>query len=331
MKHLHEKSSCCKGRIINYGHRRRQCVLCKKTWRRWKKKTGRKRKRVSQSLFLKYISNEISSLYALSKKEKRKSQDTLQREVRGGLKKFITATPWPQIPKGPLVAIADAMIINIDKKIYTFYFVLLRPVNGNTAIITPPCIQEGSECKDGWRDALQALTVLPSILALISDGNLGLVALGREYGWQVQKCHFHILAKIQGRRSRWIRSRHRDMGELLYLLVKNALTNPNEDRAAESILELGVLSQDIGSVQLRKYLRGFIKHYQDYRTYLHHPKLNLPTTSNSAESLISGLRNLYYKAHGFRTIESLKLWTHAFLKYKKTIACNGSLPTKFMR
>src|SRR3989344_587164 len=330
MKHLHEKSPCCWRRIINYGKRRRQCVRSKKTWRKWKKKKGRKRKRVSQALFLKYISNEISSLYALSKKQKRKSQDTLQREVRQGLKKFIATTPWPVLPEGPLVAVADAMMANINKKIYTFYFVLLRPVHSREAIITEPYIAEGNECKDGWRIALSGLPI-SSIKALVCDGNLGLVALGREHGWLVQKCHFHILAKIQGRRSRWMRSRHREVGELLYLLVKNALTNPNEDGAIESIIELGILSQDIASVQLKKYLRGFIKHYQGYRTHLHHPELNLPTTSNSAESLISGLRNLYYKAHGFRTIESLTLWTHAFLKYKKTIACNGSPPTELMR
>lgn len=337
MKYLHENSPCCHGRVIKFGKRRRQCVICRKTYRKWKKKRGRKKNRVSETLFLKYLKNEISTLYSLSK-SKNKNLDKLQRETRSGLRKFVEKNPWPQIPIDiPFIAVADAMMANISKKIYTFYFVLLRPVNDKEAIITEPLVREGTESKQGWSETFTRLekynknSNIPLkhvILALVYDGNMGLMGIAKENNWIIQRCHFHILAKIQGRRSRWLRSRHRELGELLFQLARNVLTNPNEKSVLKSLEEIKKIKEKTNSIQLKKILSGFIKYYKDYRNYLLFPELNMPTTSNSAESLIGGLRKLYNRAHGFRTIGSMTLWTHALLKYRKKIACNGHLPTK---
>lgn len=331
MKTLHAKSPCCRGRIIRYGRRRRQCVTCKKTWRIRGKRRGRKSKRISPNFFLKYLNREIPSLYILARIRKTKSEDRLKRELRYGLKKFLKHTPWPALPtRKPLIAIADAMAQTINKKIYTFYFILLRAIKDNKAVITKPYVKQGPESWLGWQEAFNQLSkaVLGSILALVSDGHSGLMSIAKQKKWIVQRCHFHLIAKIQGRRSRWIRSRHRELGERLYFLAKQVLTNPDERTIQGFLKELSIIKDYTSSRLLKTYLSGFIKYYKEYRTYLYRPELNLPVTSNSVEAIIGSIRKLCHRAHGFRTIESLILWVHALLKNKKFATCNGKLPTK---
>ncbi|MFC1615157.1 hypothetical protein ACFL22_01230, partial [Patescibacteria group bacterium] len=50
MKKIQTNSLCCGVKIHNYGERRRQCSKCKKTWRIYKKKTGRKKIRVTTNI-----------------------------------------------------------------------------------------------------------------------------------------------------------------------------------------------------------------------------------------------------------------------------------------
>ena len=333
MKTLHAKSPCCRGRIIRYGRRRRQCVTCKKTWRIREKRRGRKSKRVPPNFFLKYLNQEIPSLYVLARTKKTKSEDRLKRELRCGLKKFLRHTPWPILPTGkPLIAVADAMIQTINKKMYTFYFILLRTIEDNKAIIAKPYVKQGPESWLGWQEAFNQLPgpVLGSILALVSDGHTGLISAAKRNNWIIQRCHFHLIAKIQGRRSRWTRSRHREIGQRLYFLAREVLTNSDEKVIQKYLKELTIIEDYTSSRLLKTYLSGFIRYYKEYRTYLYHPELNLPTTSNSVESIIGSIRKLCHRAHGFRTIESLILWTHALLKNKKFATCNGKLPTKLM-
>jgi len=341
MKYLHAKSPCCHGKTIKYGGRRRQCVLCKKTWRIRKKKRGRNTKRKSLNLFLKYLKREIPSLYVLSRikqksksKNRKKSEDQLQREVKYGLNKFLNNNSWPKIPtRRKLITIADAMVETISKKTYAFYFILLKTVKSNKAIIVKPYIKLGNESWLGWQEAFYQLpeSVLTSIKALVGDGSSGLMSIAKRRKWIIQRCHFHLLARIQGRRSRWARSRHRELGERLYFLAKEIITNPDEAVINHCLKELEIIKTNTGSQILRKYLSGFIKNYKEYRTYLYYPELNLPLTSNTAESLISDIRNLFNRAHGFRTIHSSILWINALLKYKKFATCNGKLPTKLTR
>lgn len=331
MKTLHAKSPCCRGRTIRYGKRRRQCVTCKRTWRIRQKRKGRKSKRAPPNFFLKYLNREIPSLYVLARIRKTKSEDALKRELRYGLKKFLKNTPWPLLPTGKsLIAVADAMIQTINKRKYTFYFILLRTIEGNKATITKPYVKQGPESWLGWQEAFDQLpkAVLGLILALVSDGHRGLISIAKRKKWIIQRCHFHLIAKIQGRRSRWIRSRHRELGQRLYFLAREVLTNRDKKTIQKFLKELSIIKENTNSGQLKTYLSGFIKHYEEYRAYLYYPELNLPTTSNAAEALIGSIRKLCHRAHGFRTLESLTLWIHALLKNKKVATCNGKLPTK---
>ncbi|MFH1542879.1 MAG: hypothetical protein ABIE84_07325 [bacterium] len=132
MKTKQAKSSCCQGKIINFGRRRRQCVLCRKTWRIRRKKCGRKRKRVTSIFATKYIRHEIPSLYAMGKAIKKEGY--LKAHLRRSLDQLLLTTPWPEIPKQePLIVIADAMMRSINHEMYSIYVILLRSINSSEA------------------------------------------------------------------------------------------------------------------------------------------------------------------------------------------------------
>lgn len=326
MKNLHAKPPCCRKGVIRFGNRRRQCILCRKTWRVRKRKRGRKTKRVPQKLVTQYIDREIPTSYTFARICKRKSKDQRERAIRKSLKKFVQTTSWPILPHGePLIAVADAMLITVDRKIYTFYFILVRRILDNQAVIAEPYISEGTEWHGGWWEAFARLpeATIASICALVCDSHLGLQYVAKRRSWIIQQCNFHLIARVQGRRSRWVKGRHQKEGEYLYKLVKEVITKPDEEAILDAVREIWELSRTTGSRQLKTYLSGFTRKYWQYRSHLQYPQLHLPRTTNSVESLIGSIRKLCGRTHGFRTIESLTLWVHALLKKKKSVTCNG--------
>ncbi len=334
MKNLHAKSPCCRGVVIRFGNRRRQCTLCQHTWRIRKKKRGRKRQRVSRGLVQQYLNREIPTLYALARTKKGKSEQQRQRAMRKSVEAFVRRTPWPDLPsREPLIAVADAMIITIDHQVYIYYLILVRRIRENQAVIAPFSVGKGMESYQGWWEAFAKLPppTLGSIVALVCDSHLGLQFVGHHRGWIVQQCNFHLIARIQGRRSHGIHSRHRALGAYLYRLVTEALTNPDEEAILDHLREIWEIAQHTSSKNLKRYLVGFTRKYWEYRSYLQYPQLHLPRTTNAAESLVGSVRKLCARAHGFRTIGSFQLWVTALLKKKKIATCNGSVPTKLTR
>jgi hypothetical protein len=333
MKNLHVNSPCCLGSVIKFGNRRRQCTVCRKTWRIRKKKTGRKRKRVSSNLAIKYLNHEIPPIRILSR-IRHKSVDQYKLELKKSLLSFNAQTSWSPLPQNEtLVLVADAMRITISNKVYSLYVILVKNTLSSEAIITEPLIESGSESLLGWRKAFATLPTdtLRSVKALVCDGNGALVSIAKyDYSWALQRCHFHLIARIQGRRSSGWRSRHRKEGQVLYQTINDILTNPDENVIPNNIKRLQEIINNTGSQILRKALSGFIKHYRDYRTYIIRPELNLPRTSNSIESVMSTVRNLCYRTRGFNTLPSLTLWVHALLKLKRKTTCNGDSPTKLI-
>lgn len=330
MKTLHEN---CGGKVIKWSRRRRRCVSCSTTWSAWKRKRGRKRKRFPSMLAYKYLKREIPSLSVIAHKH-HLSKDHYQRTLQRSLQHFLRHTSWPTIPSGvPLVAIADAMMARVEKRIFTFYLILLRPHKKHRAIITAPYVKEGKESWQGWQEAFARLSpkALKAVVALVCDGHRGLYSVALHKKWLIQFCVFHIIAKIQGRRSRWTRSRHRQEGERFYQLLGVVLTNTSETKVLTALDGLANIREHTHSPQLKRYLSGLIRNRRLYRTYLLYPDLHLPRTSNSAEALIQIIRTLLNRAHGFRTVPALTRWVYALLKLKQTIACNGFSPTELTR
>lgn len=262
------------------------------------------------------------------------SKDQRQRRLARSGDRAQHTMPWSPLPsRRPLIAVADAVRIRVEKRIVTVYFIVIRRACASRAWIAEPYVQEGKESWQGWQEAFAALPepTRAAIVALVSDGHQGLVSVAHRHEWLLQRCHFHLIAKLQGRRSRWASSRHRLAGEYLYALVHEILTHPDETVAYRLRDELEAHCAALGKGQIQRYLWTFFREMTEYRTYLRHPTLHIPRTSNTAEALIAMIRRFLSHAHGFRTRASCVRWVTVLLKTQQTITCNGSAPTELLR
>ena len=326
MKTIHEKSPCCGVQIQRFGGRRRRCAGCGKTWTVWKRKRGRSKHRPSTTVLLKYFRHQYGSIrqYALSRQMKpRKIHARIQQTVRT----YITHTPWPEIPSGPLVVIADALWQPVGLDMYTIYFILFRSQYGTQAVVSKPWVALGTESHaKGWHDAFAQvpMEVQKRIVALVCDGIPELDHLAREQGWVLQRCHFHLLARFESYRSTGQKSFQRKRNQLIKQWLTTVLISSNPDQLHTALDNLNLTQQALpASKTFKSLLTGFLKHSAEYRSYLTSPDLHLPTTSNTAECLIGQVRRLQHQARGFRNLESFLLWLEAYLKYKRSIACRG--------
>lgn len=290
-----------------------------------RKRRGRNQKREPVSFLLRYLRHELPSLYALARLRK-VSDDRLGRRLSRSRNAFLRKTPWPKLPSlGSLILVADAMVCSMGGTWWTVYLMLLRRPNEVQATIAVPYWRVGAETQLGWREALGTIpeAVHNRIRAVVCDGHVGLVNYAKWERWIIQRCHFHLIAAIQGRRSKRRWSRHRAEGTQLSQLVHAVLTGPEGTALLPILTALEELGWDTRSPQLRRIIAGFVNHYQDYRSYLIYPELQLPRTTNAVESLIGMVHSLRHRARGFRSINSLQQWTAALIKHKRTMTCNG--------
>ena len=247
--------------------------------------------------------------------------------LRKTLKIFVDKTPWPPIPRGKLILVADALIEILRQRVWTIYFVLARPRDSNQAVILPPVLAAGTEnSQGGWEKAFQKLPLglKRNVLALICDGATTLVSCAKKQNWKIQRCHFHLRWRIANYVRLGPLSRHLKTGQEMVKLVEIILTSHDVKLVKRTVRELSRFRKTIASQGLKRVLSGLVKHYRDYRVYLDHPELNLPLTTNSVESLISQIRKLQYRARGFSSPESLFSWVVAFCKCQGWITCNGN-------
>lgn len=329
MNKKHEKSACCRAAIIKYGNKRRQCVRCLRTWSVWQKRRGRKKKRIDTNLVQIFLRREIASLVALAK-QRRCSEALVQKTLRNSRDAFIRTTAWFTIPAGNLILIADGVVEMVERQWHTVYLMLVRPVSGRDAVILPPLVLPGTETALGWRKAMDTIpvSVRHRILAIVCDGHRGLISEGFWRGWVIQRCHFHLLARIQSRRSRFRIARHQEEAGMIFKHAHVVLASMDEVAVTRALVALEDIGWQSTSPEIRKVLSGFVSQYRDYRSYLKRPHLHLPTTNNTAESLASIIADLKRRMRGFPTLRSFERWIIALLKFKKTIACNGFYPQK---
>jgi hypothetical protein len=315
MNKIHEKSPCCNASIRLFGERRRQCSVCKKTWRVWKKNRGRKRNRLAFDPLIRYFEKKLNN----SKLQKK----TLSARLRLILKKFNTDTPWPKIPDGPLIVVADGLIEYFGNKKYAIYFILIRSISDSKAFIFPPYMHSGGEID--WHKAFEKLPdeIFNRICVLVCDGHSGLTSLAQRHQWKLQRCHFHLLYRIGHCASFGHLNKTNGIGLKIKNLVQVVLYHKDPEAISLAIGALQEIRLGITSKAFKTVISGFLHHYQDYRTYLDYPQYFLPTTSNTAEVLNSQIRDLQYRARGFRTPKSLFSWITGFCKYRKFITCRG--------
>ena len=327
MKKYQAKSPCCLAKVNHFGSRRRQCIICKKTWRIRKKKTGRKRKKVSTDLVKSFFKHEIPSMAYISQK-KSVSDTCIQTTMTKSRDLLTKMTPWQNTPAGNLIMIADAVVEMIEGKWLTVYIMLVRNTSDSIAVILPPLILYGGESPQGWHGAFLSIdrAIMARIKAVVCDGHRGILLEAHDRNWIVQRCHFHLLARIQSRRSRFATARNKEEARKIFYHVQNVLKSGDEKEIRESLNLLEEIGWRSTSKEIRTVLNGFRTNYKDYRSYLTSPELNLPTTSNAAESLASMIGYLKIRMRGFPTMNSFVKWIIALLKFRQTIQCNKYQP-----
>lgn len=318
MNKIHEKSLCCGAVIYRFGQRRRQCSGCRKTWRVWQRKRGRNERRIKTEILLRYFHGDLpwTSL----------DRHTRAARLRKILYVFNEKTPWHPVPDGPLIAIADGLVEYFNGKKYTLYLILLRSVSSHQAVILPPYLKIGTESGFGWYEALIKLPkkVHERIIALVCDGHTGLISVGQRFSWLVQRCHFHLLSRIEHCMSFGPRGKNIKLAIKLKKLTQCVLYR-NDHEVIDALNQLAAIKPTITSSAFRTVISGLLKHYRDYRRYLEFPLYCLPTTSNSAEHLVGLIRDLQYRAKGFRTSTSFMAWATGLCKHKKTITCRPKI------
>ncbi len=241
--------------------------------------------------------------------------------------RFLGQTSWAKCPKGdsPLIAVVDALIFKWLGCYHTCYLILIRRPEDCQAVITPFWLESGKETQSGWRQALEQLPAATKarLKAVVGDGHRGPINWAKQHRLLIQRCHFHLLAAILGRRSRSGYSRHRPEGSRIYALVRECLETPDDSLATSLLYRIEDEALNTASPQLRKILRGFVHGYEDYRMYRYHPELGLPITTNAVESLNACIKGLQYRMRGFATIDVFKKWLTALLKLKQRVTCNG--------
>jgi hypothetical protein len=325
MKKLHSKSPCCRGIIYRFGQRRRQCSLCKKTWRIRLKKRGRKQRRVHPDIS-RTVLERGESLRHQAKRLK-KNRESLRRKHHQNLEHLLKRLPKPIASGGSLIAVVDGWAVTIKGERYTVYLILLRAVSDNRAVVMEPYITKGYEHLPAWKVAFEELPngTKKRICALVSDGLTGMHGLAREYGWVYQRCHFHLLKMMQSLRGkRWSTVKHKALRENMYQMIVAILQAPTE----RCVLKLSYqLRQSLANPKCPKWFalrtRGFFKQLAYFRSYRHFTDLHLPTTTNSAENICRALTNTKRKARGFSSVASLRLWVIVQIRTMKPILCNG--------
>lgn len=247
---------------------------------------------------------------------------------RQALRRFV-ARPSPQrIPRGPLVLLVDGLWFEFDAVPWVLYLMALKPCRGNVATFLDPLLLPKKEGASRWRQALATLPpeVACRIRALVADNLPGIRRIARQRGWVLQLCHFHLLLKLQALR-RGVRYTLRGgaVREEIHQLVRSVLQLPEGRRLSRSVKRLTRLSRgDCGSPAVQTIIiREFLGLLPLYRSYLAHPDLGLPQTTNAIESMCRLLREMFRSSRAGSNPKSVLLWATALIRLRRTVICNG--------
>lgn len=327
MATLHAKSPCCRGSISKFGKRRRQCVICKRTWRIRRKRRGRKRKRIAPRLAVRMLMERQT--LAHQKRHGTISQSGWSRRCTKALLAAVHQTSVQPMPAGPYALLGDGVYFKFKRIDWVMYVMAVKPVRSHRAFFLDPVLLPGRESYERWRQALATipLDTKKLIRAFVSDGFRGSKLIAREHGWLHQRCHFHLLMALirkHGRRSyqikgAGIREKLLDAVRLLIATSDHSILREQKRQAQR------LLAHPLCPPWIRKQTIEFLRTLDDFRAYLICPELNLPATTNAIESSGKIIRKATSTA---RTPQSVLLRATTFLRLRRSITCNGKLSTK---
>jgi hypothetical protein len=163
------------------------------------------------------------------------------------------------------------------------------------------------------------------IHALVADNLNGMKKIAKQRGWVLQLCHFHLIQKfqIQYRRQRRV-LKGGILREEIYQLIRQGLEMPDGLLLEATLARLAQLSE-IPSItyRIQAMVREFLASINYYRAYIMHPKLNLPSTTNTVESMCCIVRDLFRRNHSASNPQALLKWATALIRLRKELNCNG--------
>ncbi len=326
MNTKHAKSPCCGARVWRFGPRRRQCVQCGHTWTVRPRKRGRPRHRTAASVIRRVLLDGLTVGQLYSKKPG-VALPSYRYRFRQALQRFVARPSPQQVPSGPLVLLVDGLCFEFHGKPWVLYLMALKPCRSHYAIFLDPVLIPGKEGLRRWQYALETVPpeVMSRIRAMVADNLTGVQWLADQQGWVLQLCHFHLLLKIQAiRRGTRYRLHGGQVREEIHQLVREAIETADEQRLSAVLSRLRHLSHgNCGTRRTQATVRGFLKDVAFFRTYLAHPRLGLPKTTNSVESMCRILRELFRSSRAGSNPTSVLLWATALIRVRPKVICNG--------
>lgn len=319
MKLLHEKSECCGTRIIRFGGKRRQCTLCKKTWRVRPAKQGRKPLR-KQCHYLKKVFNHGFKVNQLAFNSSL-STDAVYKRFANSLDMVINQTRTIRVRGDKLILVIDAEWQYFKSELWTLYFLAVKAAGTETVIILDPVLRRGKENAVTWNNVIDQMptSVKKRVIVIVSDGIRGIENIAENNNWILQRCHFHILSRLQKMRGKRASTCGRLVREEIYNSVKLALLETSTRQLNILCRRLAMLAQEDGCPRaMRMIVREFLRHLSDFRSYLDYPELQLPTTVNVMESVNSFVRR---KSMTVNTPKSWHKWATACTRLKSKFTC----------
>lgn len=221
--------------------------------------------------------------------------------------------------------IVDGVYFKFGRKEWVLYQMALKPMYSKRMYFLDPVLSKGRETITRWEEAVATIPsdIRKQIKGLVSDGLRGFQGLAATNGWVHQRCHFHLLSSlVRGKGKRRYKTRGSSVRDDVLAAVRIMLADVPEaqrDRTRRALTKH--IADRRCPAYVRKHILEFFEREQDFRAYLTHPNLNLPTTTNAMESSGKLVRKATKTA---RTPESLKLRAIAFLRLKQSVVCNGS-------
>lgn len=246
---------------------------------------------------------------------------------RQALLRFVSGPAPQEIPSGPLVLLVDGLWFQFGGVPWVLYLVAIKPSDGDYATFLDPVLLRGKESSLRWNTVLAAIPpqAMGRIRAIVGDDLPGMQMLAAQRRWVLQLCHFHLLLRLHAHH-RGVRYALRGgaVREEIERLVRRAIQLPVDERLAKTLQRLNHLSQhDCVTIRFQTNLRTFLRELHYYRTYLTHPQLGLPHTTNAVESMGRLLREMFRSSRAGSNPNSIQLWATAYIRLRSQIRCNG--------
>lgn len=321
MKTLHVESACCKAKVQLFGGRRRRCSKCGKTWSMRPRKRGASPKRINHCRIEKVFKKGFRVKNLVRGNEK---YDGIQKSFSRQLSRIVDSPARISIPEGKLVLIIDAQWHYFKKDLWTIYLVAIKPCGINYAWFLDPILKFGKESATHWDEVFDQLpkNLKKRVFAVVSDGIRGITRVVEDRDWLLQRCHFHLLAVLQKQRGKRVSTLGRIVRENIYQTVKKVLHETDKRKSSRLQLNLETMSNDpLCPKRMRMQVREFLRHIHFYHTYLEHPELDIPTTTNVVESANSLTRAMSSKINN--PYAWLK-WTKMTIRSHPKFNCKGA-------